>query len=172
MGKKKRSSSANFTVRGKRVDLGGTFAKVGGVLLGCAVGTFVANTIGKKDAVSGVDLLGLDGETSGYVTPFVTLAGGLAVSHLASSETLKNIGLGIMAVGGAKLVNNVAGKSLVSLSGTDEEKDVPVLLPGIGGVSEYDQLPSQNFLETQYSEPVLEPTASDVAEPVGGTVLL
>lgn len=144
----------------------------GEVLVGIAAGSAIANAISKKDAVSGVDLLGLDGDTSGFVSPVLTAAIGAAAIQFGKSDTLRNIGMGCMIAGSTKLVNKIAGKSLISLNGTDD--DEKVFLPGIGDAEEFspldvnapDYVPTENAWQTSYNEPQLlvTPEVSGVGE--------
>ncbi|MBR6250486.1 MAG: hypothetical protein IKR17_04725 [Bacteroidales bacterium] len=119
------------------------------IIGGMAVGTAIKNTIGKK-SVNGTDLLGMDGATSAYTTPAIVAAAGLAGMTMAKNQMLKDAALGMLATGGAGIINAATGKSLVSLGDTEDQPVVP-LLPGIGDPIEYDQLPSDNELQTTYS---------------------
>ena len=156
-------------------DWSGIAMRTGEVLLGIAAGSVIAKTIGNRDNVSGVDLLGLDGDTSGYVTPLITAAVGAAAIQFGKSDILRNIGMGCAIAGGVKLVNKVAGKSLISLNGTDD--DEKVFLPGIGDAETMDDAMTANEWETTYNEPALLTTPNPevngvseplTAEPVGG----
>ncbi len=166
--------SSGMLLGGKRVDLGTMLGKVGCILGGVIIGSAIGNAIGKKDAVSGVDLLGLDGDTSGYTTPALISLVGATACHMAKSDMLKHVGMGIMASGGAKLVNTISGKSLVSLAGAEDEStsETPVLLPGIGDVENYNELPNENQWATASNEQTIDPVASDVEGPVGGVTTL
>ena len=186
MAKRKAKSTCSRSTSGW-----GQIALRGGeVLLGIAAGSAVAKAISQKDNVSGVDLLGLDGDTSGYVSTILTAALGAACIQFGKSESLRNIGLGCMIAGSTKLVNKVAGKSLISLSGTDDEQ---VFLPGIGDAEEYEYVevngpdaldvnapnyvPTENAWQTSYNEPQLltTPEVSGIGEPpieAVGSVLL
>ncbi|MBE6341459.1 MAG: hypothetical protein E7069_12115 [Bacteroidales bacterium] len=118
------------------------------IIGGMAVGTAIKNTIGKK-GVNGTDLLGLDGSTSAYTTPAIVAVAGLAGMTMAKNQMLKDAALGMIATGGAGIINAATGKTLVSLGDTEDQPIVP-LLPGIGDI-EYDTLPTDNELQTTYS---------------------
>ena len=151
----------------KSTSVGGGFSKgnmknfmlTGATLVaGMAVGSAINKFVAKKDAVSGTDLLGLDGQTSKWTTPLITVGAGLLVSGLSKNVHVRNIAMGIGAAGAVNLVNTVMGETKISLSGDAEE--ATIMLPGISGGNEvvtYDELPSENELATQYSEPVLAP---------------
>lgn len=143
--------------------------KIACTLAGVAAGSYASGLIGKKDEVSGTDLLGLDGDTSNYVAPLVTAAAGGVLYASTRDENIRNVAVGIMAAGGAKVVNKLAGKSLVSLNGTDEEQ--PVIVPGIGDVYE---LPTENQWATTYNDPTIIPGAQNAdmtTEPINGILL-
>ena len=176
--KKSTAASAGSGSSNKWAQIG---LKCGEYLAGIAVGSFIANKISSKDSVSGVDLLGLDGDTSGYVSPVVVALAGAAAIQFGKDELIKNIGTGCLIAGGVKLVNKFAGKSVISLSGTDENEKV--FLPGICDAEELsvdapNYVPTENAWQTSYNEPALisTPEVSGVgevmtAEPVGGVLL-
>ena len=151
--KKRRSSSSGKSNRmpNSLLDSG---LQIGTILLGVAIGSQVKKFVEKKDAVSGTDLLGLDGETSKFTTPFLVCAAGSVATLLAkNNKHLRNIALGISVAGGAGLVNAFSDKPVVSLGNPDEyvpvmlpgigsPADVP-MLPGIGTITHYEQLPTQ-----------------------------
>lgn len=129
--RKKRRSLGGIKQRMSRTSLLDSGLQVGEILLGVALGSQVRKFVAKKDAVSGTDLLGLDGETSKYSTPLlVCVAGGVATMLAKNNKHLRNVALGLTVAGGASLVNAFSDKALVSLSGTDDNP--PVILPGIG----------------------------------------
>ncbi len=120
------------------------------IIGGMAVGTAIKNAIGKK-GVNGTDLLGLDGQTSAYTTPAIVAAAGVATMAFAKkNQMLKDAALGVIATGGAGIINAATGKSLVALGDTEDQPIVP-LLPGIGDVDNYEQLPTDNEMLTTYS---------------------
>ena len=156
MAKRKKSSSTrkgSFSKQGIK-----DFAVKGaGLVAGLAMGAAINRFVAKKDAVSGTDLLGLDGKTSKWTTPAIIIGAGLVMSGLVKNQHLKNVALGIGAAGAVNLVNTAMGEAKITLSGDDEQ---PLMLPGVSGSEEvvtYDELPSENELATQYSEPVLAP---------------
>ena len=115
---------------------------------GLAVGSLVQKFVSKKDSVSGTDLLGLDGTASKIVAPLATVGVGLATSLLVKEPHLKMVGLGIGAAGGLSLANNFLGENKISLGGDDEQ----VPLPGVGNITNFDQLPSNYDLEKTFHE--------------------
>lgn len=131
------------------------------IIGGMAAGTAIKNTIGKKD-VSGTDLLGLSGETSAFTTPAIVAAAGVAAMMMSKNQMLKDAGLGLVATGGAGILNAATGKTLVSLGDTEDQPIVP-LLPGIGDVVTYDDLPSENEQVTTYN-PVENASDIDIDE--------
>ena len=107
----------------KTFSMGGVvnYAKKGTALVaGIAIGTVVQKFVQKKDAVSGTDLLGLDGTTSKFVVPAAMIGVGL-VSHAAvKNDLMKTVALGIGAAGGVNLVNAIAGETKIALSGNED----------------------------------------------------
>lgn len=161
--RKKSRSSLNGTRRrtsarpAKTNTLADTALQVGCILGGLVVGSQVKNLVAKKDAVSGTDLLGLDGETSKLVTPSLVLAAGVALTALSKgNKHVKNIALGVTIAGGAGLVNAVSGKPVVALGAADDGSDYsPVVLPGVGraGTADMPILPGVgNAPITDYSQ--------------------
>jgi hypothetical protein len=131
--KKRRSSLGGIKNSMSKSSLMESGLQIGEILLGVALGSQVKKFVEKKDAVSGTDLLGLDGETSKYTTPvLVCVAGGLAAMFAKNNKHLRNVALGISVAGGAGLVNAMSGKSLVALGDADD--NAPIVLPGIGNV--------------------------------------
>ena len=113
--------------------------QVGEILAGVVIGSQIKKFVEKKDAVSGTDLLGLDGETSKYTSPLAVCLAGAVVTVFAPNKHLKNIALGLTVAGGAGLVNAISGKSVVALGDTDE--NAPIVLPGIGSTEHIPALP-------------------------------
>jgi len=132
--RRKRRSSLSGTSKGmSKSSLLDSGVQIGEILLGVALGSQVKKFVEKKDAVSGTDLLGLDGETSKYTTPLlVCVAGGVGTMLAKNNKHLRNVALGLSVAGGASLVNAFSNKALVSLGGADDNS--PVLLPGIGNI--------------------------------------
>ncbi|MCQ2607750.1 MAG: hypothetical protein MJ197_03585 [Bacteroidales bacterium] len=126
------------------------YAKKGLALVaGIAAGSLINKFIAKKDAVSGTDLLGLDGTTSKFTTPAIVVGVGMAAHALCKNENLKTVALGIGAAGGANLINSALGENKISLSGTNDEP----MIPGVGSDKIlFDELPSQNQQETTYND--------------------
>lgn len=151
----------------------------GEIMAGIAAGSAIANTVGSKGA-DGVDLLGLSGDTSGYVSPLVTAAAGAAAIVFGKNDLIRNVGMGCVIAGGVKMLNKFMGKSVISLSGTDENEKV--ILPGIGDVDSLSVeapnfVPTENAWQTSYNEPQLiaNPEVSGIGEiltePVGSVLL-
>lgn len=129
------------------------------IIGGLAGGTIIKNAIEKKSGVSGTDLLGLDGATSKFTSPAIVTAAGFLGASLFKDSIAKDVCLGVVAAGGAGLVNAVAGKSLVALG--DASEDAPVMLiPGIGDIPEditYNELPDESEQVTTYN-PAIQAT--------------
>ena len=122
------------------------------ILGGLAVGSYVKSFIGKKDAASGTDLLGLSGSTSSLAAPLIVTGIGVAGINFAKDALIKDVALGVAISGGAGVLNAATGKSIVSLGSAEEQPIVP-LLPGMGDVEErviYDDLPTDNEMLTTY----------------------
>lgn len=142
----------------KTFSMGGVtnYAKKGAALVaGIAVGTMVQKFVQKKDAVSGTDLLGLDGTTSKYVVPAAMIGVGLVTHAAVKNDTLKTVALGIGAAGGVNLVNAIAGETKIALSG-DDDKPLTPIMPGVGEpveITNYDQLPDNNELQVVHPDP-------------------
>ena len=130
--KRHRSSLNGIKQRTSKSSILDSAIQIGGILAGVVLGSQVKKLVEKKDAVSGTDLLGLDGETSKFTSPLLVCAVGGAAAMLAGNKHLKNLALGVTVAGGAGLVNALSGKSLVSLGDADD--NAPVILPGIGNV--------------------------------------
>lgn len=115
-----------------------TLKKVGGLTAGLAVSTCVNSFLQKKSGVNGDEtMLGLSGDTSGYVIPAAIAILGLLGSRYVNDDFAKNICYGAAAGGFAGIVNKVANKSIVALSGDDGKP-----LPGLGATeTAYQQLP-------------------------------
>lgn len=153
--KKRSSQSKSFSTGGLK-----DIARNSALLLGgLFAGNYIANMIQKKD-VSGEDLLGLDGDASKYATPAIVIAAGLAGMTMVKNNTVKAMASGVVLAGGAKLVNAVANKPVISLGETGDED---VMLPGVGepiipGVGDerviYDDLPDNQEMLTRYHEDV------------------
>lgn len=134
----------------KTFSMGGVkqYAKKGAALVGgIALGTIIQKFIAKKDAVTGTDLLGLDGNTSKYTTPALMIAAGMAAHALVKDETLKTVALGLGAAGGVNLVNSIAGETKIALSGSEEPAQ-PALMPGVGEIVDEDYLEKSATTET------------------------
>lgn len=141
--------------KAKRINYKGVAMRGACILGGLIAGTYVKQFISKK-GVNGTDLLGLEGSTSKIASPAIVTAAGFAVNTMAKNPMLKDAALGMIAAGGAGILNAVSGKSIVSLSGTeDQPEEVLPQLPGLGADEErvmYDDLPTDNELLTTYHE--------------------
>ena len=144
--KKRRSSLNGITKKSSKSSIMDSVVQIGEILAGVVIGSQVKKLVEKKDAVSGTDLLGLDGETSKFTSPLlVCVAGGLA-TMLANNKHLKNVALGLTVAGGAGLVNTLSGKAVVALGDTEEVP--PVVLPGVGNAAYVPALPGIGNTET------------------------
>lgn len=100
-----------------------TALSAAGVITGVAVSGFIKKSL-TKETLEG---LGLNGEVSNYVVPGVLTAIGIAGAGFVSDKFTRSAALGITAVGGAGLLNELAGKEVVSLGNAEQ-----VAIPGIG----------------------------------------
>lgn len=142
---KKRSRKAS-----KKVDIKSTAIKVASMCAGVAVGSFINKFFGEKSQ----KVAGLDGDTADYVAPILTGAAGVLGMSMSKSQLLKDASLGITVAGGAAMINKIAGKTVVALSGADDYKP----LPGFAGDSyvALPQFPDNNAIATHYN-PDLQP---------------
>lgn len=77
------------------------------LVAGVAVGSWLKKQFG------GTQLL--EGAANNYIVPTALVAAGAVASSMTNNEWLKPMSLGIAAVGGAGLVNELAGRSVVAL---------------------------------------------------------
>lgn len=96
----------------KSVNWKNTAMKLAGTLVGVAVGGAVKKTLNESNAVEG-----LAGETKNYLIPAVLAVGGAVLSASVNDDFVKNAGFGVTAVGGASMVNELAGKEVITLNG-------------------------------------------------------
>jgi hypothetical protein len=110
---------------------------LGGVVLGSQIQKFVE----KKNAVSGTDLFGLDGDLSKYTASGIVTAAGVIGSFFVPNKIVKDVALGTAIAGISKIINTATGKQIVALGDTDENPNAPIILPGIGAAEELPYLP-------------------------------
>ncbi|HPW66084.1 MAG TPA: hypothetical protein PLS84_03265 [Salinivirgaceae bacterium] len=121
----KRSIKASVTQLGK--DAKRPLAIIGGMFLGSQLSRILNRNV--SPTVSGI--FGLDGnETKKIVTPVLLAASGIVAQQFVKQEIAKDICIGVAISGGAILVNELARKPVISLSGDEETEQV--ILPGIG----------------------------------------
>lgn len=127
--------------------------RAGCVALGCIAGKFLNNLIARKTVGTNgeEDLLGLSPRVSKWVVPVATAGVGVAGTLIVKNQKAKDVALGVMSAGCVSLVQSALKKDLSTLSGSDDNADQPVTLPGVGaaalpGVGDvrYDPLPSEN----------------------------
>lgn len=96
----------------KQINWENTAMKLAGTLVGVAVGGATKKALNESKAVEG-----LAGEGKNYLVPVVLAVGGAVMSASVNNEFLKNAGFGVTAVGGASIVNELAGKEVITLNG-------------------------------------------------------
>lgn len=101
--------------------------KLAGTLVGVAVGGATKKALNESKAVEG-----LAGEGKNYLVPVVLAVGGAVMSASVNNEFLKNAGFGVTAVGGASIVNELAGKEVITLNGVSGVSGVRGLGRGLG----------------------------------------
>lgn len=127
--------------------------QVAGVTLGLAVATLAQNWLNKRN-VNGETIMGLDGDTSGYVVPIAMGIAGVLGNQLIKNDFAKDICTGVAAAGAAGLVNKATNKTIVALSGDE-------MIPGLGDANvTYEQLPVYSG-EPQQAYEVAEPAVED-----------
>ena len=85
-------------------------AVIGGVMVGTALKKALAKTTESVE--------GLAGQVSNYVVPAILTVGGVAANGMTKNPILKNVALGVTAVGGAGVINEAMGRSVVALGNT------------------------------------------------------
>jgi len=128
----------------KRTSVTDIATNIGLNMLGVVIGSQATAFLEKRDSVQGTDLLGFDGETSKIVQPLIVSAIGIVGALGTKNRILIEISKGIVLSGGAKLINNLTGKSIVALG---ESSDADAVIPGIGnaqlpvlpGIGEYQE---------------------------------
>lgn len=137
---------------------GDSLKRIGCMLLGVGVGTFVSRKLSDTVQTSGVDGIS---SYAHYIGPAAVAVAGLMAHQSSRSGMLRDIALGASISGASTIVNNVMGKQVVSLNG-----DVEPMLPGMGG--DIPLLPSENYAATHY-ESVQDAPAEEVpVDPVEG----
>ena len=97
----------------KNVDFKDLGVRIAGTFVGIAAGSLAKDAISSNSTVEG-----LAGEATGYLAPALVSLAGAVVSAAMDDKFMKSAGFGITASGAATIVNKIAGKSVVSLSGT------------------------------------------------------
>lgn len=132
--------------------------RIGCMLLGVGVGTFISRKLSDTVQTSGVDGIS---QYSHYIGPAAVAVAGLMAHQSSKDGMIRDIALGASISGASTIVNNVMGKQVVSLNG-----DVEPMLPGMGG--DIPLLPSENYAATHY-ESVQDAPAEEVpVDPVEG----
>ena len=72
---------------------------------------------------------GLAGESKDYIVPAIISVGGAILSAASNDNFMKSAGFGVTAVGAAKIVNRVAGKTVVSLGSVNSARRMPRRIP-------------------------------------------
>lgn len=96
-------------------------AKVAMIAAGVAVGKIVKD----KFTPTVAQTAGIDGDSSSKLLAAGIAAAGIAGSVMLKNNYVKDIALGVGVAGAASLINDFAGKALVSLGDTDEPMMIP-----------------------------------------------
>ncbi len=139
---------ANF----RKVDWKDTAVQIAGTFLGIAAGGTAQKYLSGSKAISGLGSTAV----ADYLVPTVILGAGAFCSASSKSSFLKSFGFGVTAVGGAKIVNQVAGKELVSLSASKgATSGVAVVESNLGRVNRIPRrVPSRLWASTNKTEGV------------------
>lgn len=121
---------------------GNSLKRIGCMLLGVGVGTFVSKKLSDTVQTSGVDGIS---QYSHYIGPAAVAVAGLMAHQSSKDGMLRDVALGASISGASTIVNNVMGRQVVSLNG-----DVEPMLPGMGG--DIPLLPSENYAATHYDD--------------------
>lgn len=125
--------------------------RIGCMLLGVGLGTYVSRKLSDTVQTSGVEGIS---NYSHYIGPAAVALAGLMAHQSSKEGIVRDIALGASISGASTIVNNVIGKQVVSLNG-----DIEPMLPGIGG--DIPLLPSENYASTHY-EAVQDAPAEEV----------
>lgn len=124
------------------IDLKKTAVSVLGTLVGVAAGSAAKKVLSTSTTVEG-----LAGNAKNYIIPSILVAGGAVAAGMTNDDFLRTASLGMAAVGGASIANEIAGKQLVSLgSASSMPRRIPmqrgtrgvagpVMLPGMGNAN-------------------------------------
>jgi|GEM_PF-1025546 hypothetical protein len=126
--------------------------RIGCMLLGVGVGTFISRKLSDTVQTSGVDGIS---NYAHYIGPAAVAIAGLMAHQSSKDGMLRDVALGASISGASTIVNNVIGKQVVSLNG-----DVEPLLPGMGG--DIPLLPSENYAATHYEAEPEDASAEEV----------
>lgn len=132
--------------------------RIGCMLLGVGVGTFISRKLSDTVQTSGVDGIS---QYSHYIGPAAVAVAGLMAHQSSKDGMIRDIALGASISGASTIVNNVMGKQVVSLNG-----DVEPMLPGMGG--DIPLLPSENYAATHYESVQDAPSEEVPVDPVEG----
>ena len=132
--------------------------RIGCMLLGVGVGTFVSRKFSDTVQTSGVDGIS---QYSHYIGPAAVAVAGLMAHQSSKDGMIRDIALGASISGASTIVNNVMGKQVVSLNGAVEP-----MLPGMGG--DIPLLPSENYAATHYESVQDAPAEEVLVDPVEG----
>lgn len=97
----------------KKIDIKDTAIKLAGTFIGIAAGSATQKYLSESNTVSG--LTG-NGTVKNYLVPSVVAVAGTLCSACSNNDFVKSFGFGVTAVGGAQIVNQVAGKELIALA--------------------------------------------------------
>lgn len=103
----------------KKVNWKGTVLNVAGVITGVVGGSVLKKALKGSQTVQGVA-----GSASGFLIPTVVSVAGAVLSGMTNDNFLKNASLGVTAVGGAGLINELCGREVVTLGATGATKPV------------------------------------------------
>lgn len=110
----------------KKVNWKGTALNVAGVITGVVGGSVLKKALKGSQTVQGVA-----GNASGFLIPTVVSVAGAVLSGMTNDNFLKNASLGVTAVGGAGLINELCGREVVTLGATDTRavRSTSVVMP-------------------------------------------
>lgn len=121
------------------INLKSTVTSVTGAMVGVAAGSAL-----KKVLTPSSEGEGVSGNAKNYVVPTVILLAGAVASGMTNDKFLGSAALGMAAVGGASIANELTGRQLVTLGATNYPRrsfsaphqrlrGVGNLLPGMSG---------------------------------------
>lgn len=160
-----------------------TIKRISALTGGLAAATIIQKWFNKSDAYSGETVMGLDGNgaASKYLFPLGLGIAGFIGHELSDNRFIKDACLGVAAAAGAQMINKIADKTIVALSGSDEDTSGQ-MIPGMGATdASYPQLPvdtaaapPQYDVEPSYQQSVgeiaTEPTSEEATYEEGEAV--